>query len=183
MLLNKKVLDIFADPKPFTVLEPFLKKIQEEDYNYLAAYLNFKVEGLKSAPWIKNVTEGKDPDATLKEILVAIIQVFFTFLLSSPHEQSLALTQDLLVSQSTDQDYAKNMEFLQNVAYLPKKEFKSNRGSPQCIVAHCKTLAPPTFDKPEEPLPFKIQLGVYDPADYEKSEGDKDSIKLDLSLV
>ena len=67
--------------------------------------------------------------------------------------------------------------------YLTKKENKSNRGTPQCIAIRCKSAVVPSQVIPEECIPFKITLGVFDPAEYEKIEGDKDSINLNLNLV
>jgi len=95
------------------------------------------------------------------------------------------LTSNFLVRKEKDEDYAENLSKVDSVAYLLKKEAFGNRNAPQCIVNRCNNLIPTPYVTPEaeDSIPFKIELEILNPAEFEKAESPKDTIRLNLSLV
>jgi len=81
------------------------------------------------------------------------------------------------------EEYAQSLEKLDNLPYLSKKAMKSNINSPQCIYHKYQNAKVTKLDPSEPTLPFKIILKPYDSKEYEKEEGNKEAIRINLSLV
>lgn len=86
-------------------------------------------------------------------------------------------------TQTSEADYAVNLERVESIAYLSKKEINSNINSPQCLNHKCRTFPIETLDPTEETIPFTIKLEPLESTEYENVNGDKESIKLDFNLV
>lgn len=91
------------------------------------------------------------------------------------------MAEELL--QSKTEGYSQILKKIEDLPYLSKNNMTSNLNSPQCLYYKCKEAKIIELDQSEPVLPFKISLKPYNSSEYEKEEGDKDAIKINLSLV
>ena len=87
-------------------------------------------------------------------------------------------------ARATDEEYLKNLEHADSIPYLSKKISDSNRETLKCI-SHTLCSLPSKILKSDNdtPLPFKLNIDAFNTSLYEKEEGDKDSIKINVNLV
>lgn len=89
----------------------------------------------------------------------------------------------MLETQSTDEEYSKNLEKVDTVPYLLTKELKSNANTPQCIAFKCKSAPHITIDQTEKCIPFTISLFKPNSEKAEVNEENKGSININIMLV